>query len=114
MTKEIFYQYLDKIRPLVDSKYLEVVSGIPEKALTKHYRWRTGKMSYQLPQKHFANIVHGICSVIGCVQIDGTIYTSDGLAIFAFRPKDREGTDTSQVLAFGAVYDNVEFNALFF
>ena len=66
---EKFYQYLDRVRPIINARALEKSAGIPINALGKHFAWRDGKEGYQLPPAHIGPIIRALCAVFGNVQI---------------------------------------------
>lgn len=91
---QTFYDFLNQIRPLVNSSGLEKSAGIPRNTLDKHYRHADGK-EYGQPchPKHFSTIVRALCAVFGTIEIGGWRITCDpdGPAIFASQPiPDRE------------------------
>lgn len=84
-----FYDFLTKIRPLVNASGLESAANLPTNTLGKHFRWADGKPNGQACNpKHFPAIVRALCAVFGTIEIGGWRITCDqeGPAIFAAKP----------------------------
>ena len=85
-----FHDFLTKIRPLVNASGLELAANLPTNTLGKHYRHADGKPNGQpCHPKHFPAIVRALCSIFGCIEINGWRITcdQDGPAILvASRP----------------------------
>lgn len=67
-----FLNYLQKIRPIINTTELERAAGIPPKTLTKYF---SGHQT--LPEKHIPAIVRALCLKFGVIEIDGTRITAD-------------------------------------
>lgn len=115
---------LTKIRPLVNASGLESAAGLPRNTLGKHYRWADGKPNGQeCHRKHFPAIVRALCTVFGCIEIDGWRITCDhdGPAIFASKnipgrePEIVEVDGTFEYLQpeYRQLYDEFDFATYF-
>ena len=94
-----FYNFLLKIRPLVNASGLEKAAGLPRNTLGKHYRWADGKPSGQpCHRSHFPAIVRAMCAAFGCIEIGGWRITCDpdGPAIFAIRAIPGREAETTE------------------
>ena len=120
----IFYDFLIKIRPLVNASGLEIAAGLPANTLGKHYRHADGKPNGQsCHQKHFPAIVRALCAVFGVIEIDGWRITCDpeSPAIFTIRPIPDRVAETIEVEGgfeylqpeWRQVYDDFDFATYF-
>lgn len=97
---QTFYDFLAKIRPLINASEMGKTAGIPRNTLDKHYRYTDGK-AYGQPchPKHFPAIVRAMCAVFGVIEISGWRITCDheGPAIFAIKPIPGREAETVEV-----------------
>lgn len=69
-----FYDYLNKIRPIINASALERLAGIPTKSLGKHYSWVDTGKGNAISQDHSPAIVRAVALVNGgVVKIDRAI-----------------------------------------
>lgn len=95
-----FYNFLTRIRPLVNASGLETAAGLPKNTLGKHYRWADGKPHGQpCHHSHFPAIIRALCAVFGVVEITGWRITCDpeGPGIFASKPIPGREIETVEV-----------------
>lgn len=67
-----FYQYLTKIRPLINAVGLNEEAKLPDNTLGKHFRWVDGKPDGQrMPLKHIPNVIRALNAAGMIPVIDG-------------------------------------------
>ena len=62
--EQVFFNYLDRIRPYVVGAQIEKLAGVPRNCLLKHYNWRDGKGKYKLPRAHWGKIATAVASLM--------------------------------------------------
>ena len=83
-----FYEFLETIRPVINTSALEKSAGIPKNTLGKHYRYIDGKPSGQkCPPHHFGALARALCQLFGCIKFNDWTIQTDGTILLIKKNK---------------------------